>query len=426
MIRSMSALALVVALAPLASAQLPPGTLLWGDNFENQGIVGSPAGPYVPGAVGTFPSTVGNLADDGGWDTWYQTVGAQGGISAAMNHSTVAGPGQSLEVAGLGVGGSGCDMVQWFQGASALGGNEGFYAAPLYPTTGTWQLRGWNFVPSSQIGLQSNYCILNDTFSGNSPFAATWITQTQFNHVTMTVNDDQRPASQAAPIVYDQWVEVVTTVDLTNQCVSITYGGLSVGNGALYIAGWNTGVGPLGIANVDLFTIEAGSFWDDLSLTQITAGPQYQTNTFDAVAMSGISMTINSSLGTTCGAAQTRALGGSTVNVDLNTAFPTLIEALVDLGPAVPLGGGGIPVASQLVNVQIPGIAPTAFWLFGLLSGNGLAPAPVPYSGGPSTLLSFGAPPIPGLRFAIQFANLADGLHPDGFSLSQPGELIIE
>lgn len=422
------ALATVLALAPLASAQL-----WWGDNFDNNGGTGSPA--ITPYSVGTFPAAgAGDRSDlHGGWDTWYQTSGAEGQIlptPAGTLSATPAGT-NSLYVQTVTTNAAGCDMVQWHESESTPVGNtfnSGEYDQTLLqgaPTSGTWQYKLKYFMPSSELtaGGGSHYFIVNDTYTAN-PGSATWICQTQFNNVAGTVNSDQRAAAVAAQIIPDEWVEFTCTIDLDNDCIALTYGGLVVGNGPIFVPGWNTNVTPR-ISNIDCFTVATGQYLDDMTLTQLAPGPQYQVDTYDAVNLFGISADINSATGSSCGVAQAIVTGGSTVNVNVNTNFPTVVEAIVNVGNA---SAYGLPLGPYQLNVPIPGLpGSSSFFLYNVLAGgNGTTPSPTGYAGGPSTVLSFNAPNAPGLNFAIQYANLADGLSPSGFTLSKPTELRIQ
>jgi hypothetical protein len=429
----------VMAFGLLTTAATAQVGLLWGDDFDNLGTVGSPPGPYPPGPVGTFGNSSGGINNpaNGAWDAWYQNSAADAGISTTVFRSLP----QSLEVGGAGVAASGCDIVQWHSQATNTTNNPGMYNQAAFPAGtwpqsqaaggigGVWQYRAWNFCPSSMpTGTSSHYFIVNDTYTNST---ATWIMQVQFNHLTGIVKDDHRAILSSSPvsIVYDQWVELVATFDLDNDCASVTYNGANIGQGPIAVTGWNPGTNSAQIANLDLFTIGATSYWDDITLSRIGTGPSYAVNNANAPGPGqGISASINATgslptpLGTSCAAATTVVTAGTAVSIDLDIPFASPgYEAIIDLGPAPAAGAGGFTAfPGFVVNVGFPGISPTAFWLF----GGGNSPLLMPYPGGASTLVSFFVPPPP-LTATIQFFTI-DPINIFGISASQPCTLVVQ
>jgi hypothetical protein len=412
---------LVLVSAPCA------GQLLWADDFENNGWGGSPPGPYAVGPVPSFPAPGGYTnPQNGGWDVWFQNPAAAGRINTNFNHTP--GGSRSLEVSGAGVGGSGCDIVQWHQGASAAPGNPGLYN-PAFgpggypgqtpggpPGLGAWQYRAWNYIPSGfPTGTASHYFIVNDQY--NHASTAQWILQIQFNHVAGTVSDDQR-ATNAAPIVYDQWVELIVTIDLDNQCLSAVYNCIVIASGPLYVAGWHgvPSTVPPQIANLDLYTVGATSYWDDITLVRVPNGPFFTLND------STMSADINGVQGTTCAPAQTNLLPGQPMSARCVTSVGALFDAAIALPSAVsisgtsPNGAGGVALAAnEIVNVPLTG---------GLLFLNGgLGPSFLPHPG----VVQIQAPPgalQPGIVLAIQWFAL-DPTSPVGLNLSQCCQLRV-
>lgn len=138
--------------------------------------------------------------------------------------------------------------------------------------------------------------------------------------------------------------------------------------------------------------------------------PPYQVNSLYA------SLTINGVAGTGCAPAIATLAGGATAVVafsSINLGFG--FEAVISFGPLVPAFGGALITANgQILNVNLA--APGLLFLNG-----GASPVFQPFPGNFS--LSFIAPPGP-FAASIQMA-IADPIHPDGFVLSQGGQLVI-
>lgn len=436
---------------------------LWGDDFENSTAIGSPSGPYPTGASGskTFPAAggIGNAAN-AGWDCWYLAIpNAAGNVSTAFAHSGT----RSLECSGLGVGGSGCDMVYQWDLATNLVGNPAFFntaafppgtwpASPTYavpPTSpgglgGIWRLKAWIYHPSSlPTGTASSYWILNDVLNNATSGVTRWVGQIQFNHVTGKVADDQRPASNSGPCIqYDTWVEVATTFDLDNGLLSTTYGGEDCGTGPYFVTvpAWNVGTGPRQLTNLDFYTSGATMFGDDFILEWLGPSanpaatppthPTYEANSPVADAQLG------GRVGNFVGRADTRAVQGSLVTLTLTSSVsfggpPVPSDFLYNGGVSPPLGGGGFALGDgQTLNLD----PFTAGWLGGTPFVFSL-----PHPGGGAALsFTFGVPTIglngcsppqtpPTSAVSIahgQFAIL-DPAALFGFSLSQPVNLWI-
>ena len=122
----------------------------------------------------------------GGWDAWYEAAVADGGIAVVVD-PTGASPGvpltppNCLEVGGAGTGGSGCDVVMWHEGATAVASNPGLYNTgpnQPFPTgtwpqasthAGTWVYKAWNYCPNSfPTGMDSHYFIVNDVHNNTA------------------------------------------------------------------------------------------------------------------------------------------------------------------------------------------------------------------------------------------------------------------
>lgn len=141
----------------------------------------------------------------------------------------------------------------------------------------------------------------------------------------------------------------------------------------------------------------------------------YQINTVAAA------MFVNGRDGTACSPHIARIPVGTSATIDLLTTAtlpPSGWEAILDFGPLVPLGGGGITtIGGQIVNVNI--FSPSLGFLWG-----GALPAfsgPVAASGMMS--VPFIAPPTP-LTITAQPAFL-DPTAVDGFRLAQGAQLEV-
>ncbi len=131
-------------------------------------------------------------------------------------------------------------------------------------TSGQWVFTAWQYIPS---GLdQMTYFIINNVYNHGGPYE--WAIETHMNPSTGYVNEQLRDPNglNKQPIVYNQWVEIKTVIDLTANQMQHYY------NGGLLASGiWNIRGGPVAIAALDLF---AGAptghntpvFWDDISL----------------------------------------------------------------------------------------------------------------------------------------------------------------
>jgi hypothetical protein len=138
--------------------------------------------------------------------------------------------------------------------------------------------------------------------------------------------------------------------------------------------------------------------------------PQYQVNNTIA------SLTIDGVQSTSCSPAITTVASGAAVVValsSLNVGYG--FEAVISFAPLIPTFGGALITANgQILNVDLS--APGLLFLNG-----GASPVFQPFPG--SFNLNFVAPPGP-FTASIQMV-VADPTHPDGFVLSQGGQLVI-
>jgi hypothetical protein len=139
-------------------------------------------------------------------------------------------------------------------------------------TGGHWIYRIKTYYPSTATFTTAPYFILLNTYS-TSPVAFDWSVQLRFNRASGTVladnvSDSTSGSFSAAPIVLDQWVEVVADIDLaagTSGRFSLTYGGAPIATNC----DWNAG-GPLPgrLQAAELYNDGVSTFFfDDASLT---------------------------------------------------------------------------------------------------------------------------------------------------------------
>lgn len=349
-------IAVVALVCASASAQV-----LWADNFDG----------YTVTPVGTFGASSGGYTSNanGHWDAWYGTVAADGGISA--NPAAGSTPGDNcLETGGPGVGGSGCDMVQWHEGVANLGtGNYTGFPGQA-GAGGYWSYSVSTYVSSAlPSGSQSCYFIANDTFN-NAGGPATWCQQTKWDHASGTISDDQRGVAGggvAAPIIYDQWVEFRTDYDLDNDSCSIYYNGTMISTGAFFVTtpAWNTGTGPVQISNLDLFTIDSQIYWDNISLTQYPS-PEYGFGPNAYVSGNG-SPNGNTTGPALCNVDTGGGLGNLTLTfeVDATSLVGGVCAVAAYGGNPVTLSGGAIPVAEGYIAVPVLANISDYLWLMG-------------------------------------------------------------
>ncbi len=206
--RSKGILVSMIAVAGLASA----ASAQWSDGFE----------PYPLGPLNA-----------GGWDGWDGLPGARGVVTNAFSHLGD----QSILISG------GADAVHPFAG--------------LF-TSGQWTLTAWMLMFQNDHTADT-FFIVNNEYNHGGPY--TWTIEMQFDVTTGMVLDDFR-SHTPIPIAYDQWAEIRIEFDLTTDAQTTYY------NGAMLSTGTMTRVAgdPLVIANIDLFTLGATSYYDDFNI----------------------------------------------------------------------------------------------------------------------------------------------------------------
>ena len=195
----------VVGLASAASAQ-------FSDGFETY-----PDGPLFAG----------------GWDGWDASPGARGEVTSAFAHSGE----KSILITG------GADAVHPFSGEF---------------TSGLWTLTAWMLLFQNDHTTDT-FFIVNNEYNHGGPY--TWTIEMQFDVTTGTVIDDFR-SHTPIPIAYGQWAKIRIDFDLDNDTQSTFYNGQLLSRGTMTRSAGD----PLVIANIDLFTLGATSYFDDISI----------------------------------------------------------------------------------------------------------------------------------------------------------------
>ena len=175
----------------------------------------------------------GTLLDNvGGWAGWDNSPAAAGTATNAFAHtgenSIIIGPG--------------ADAVHPFTGF----------------TSGQWTMTAWMLLFRNDH-TSDTFFIVNNEYNHGGPYV--WTIEMQFDVTTGTVLDDFRPETPI-PIAYDRWAEIRIDFDLTNDTQTTFYDGQLLSTGTMTRAAGN----PLVIANIDLFTLGATSYYDDISI----------------------------------------------------------------------------------------------------------------------------------------------------------------
>ena len=208
------ALALLVACGA-ASAQ-------WADDFDSY-------------AAGTLLDGV------GGWTGWDGSSGAAGTVSDAQAFSAP----NSLRVSGTG------DAVHPFSGYDS----------------GVWTFTAYQYVPSNLDAL--TYFILNNEYNHSGPYD--WAVEMHMDPATGLVNEaiHDPDGNVTTALVYDQWVEIQTLIDLDNNYMEAYYNGVMLASGD-----WNIRTGGLiELQNVDLYAPhDVDVYYDNMSLVPAPAG----------------------------------------------------------------------------------------------------------------------------------------------------------
>jgi hypothetical protein len=127
-------------------------------------------------------------------------------------------------------------------------------------TSGQWTFIAHQYIPSGLNG--TTYFIINNQYNHGGPYQ--WAIETHMTSSTGMVNEQTRDpnGNNATPIIYDQWVEIRTEIDLDANTMQHYYGGTMIASGA-----WNSNGTAIAIANVDLYAPHAEPVhYDNLSI----------------------------------------------------------------------------------------------------------------------------------------------------------------
>lgn len=207
-----SALALLVTCSA-ASAQ-------WSEDFDS----------YANGTI---------LDGVGGWKGWDGNSAAAGTVS---DNQAFSAP-NSIRVSGT------SDAIHPFSGY----------------TSGVWTFTCQQYIPDNLDSL--TYFILNDVYNDGGPYD--WAVEMHMDPSTGLVTEAIHNDGSSTPIVYNQWVEISTLIDLDNNYMETYY------NGAMLASGdWDFGGdGLVELQNVDLYAPHAVDvYYDNFTLVPAPGG----------------------------------------------------------------------------------------------------------------------------------------------------------
>jgi hypothetical protein len=201
-----STLALLVACSA-ASAQ-------WADDFDS----------YPDGTL---------LYEVNGWTGWDGASGAAGTVTNAQAFSAP----HSIAVSGTG------DAVHPFSGYDS----------------GVWTFTAYQYIPDTLDAL--TYFILNDVYNHGGPYD--WAVEMHMDPATGLVTEIAHNDGSSTPILYNQWVEIRTLIDLDNNYMENYYNGVMLASGV-----WDVGGdGLVELQNVDLYAPHTETvYYDNFSL----------------------------------------------------------------------------------------------------------------------------------------------------------------
>ncbi|MCL4195976.1 MAG: hypothetical protein KJZ69_00670 [Phycisphaerales bacterium] len=205
-----------------ALALVPPAALAqWSEDFES----------YGDGQL---------LYHVGGWTGFFDdpavAARASGERAHSGNRSILIGPGT--------------DAVHPFSGEF---------------TSGRWTLSAWMLMARNDH-VEDTYFIVHNEFNLVGPFR--WTIEMQFDVSTGTVLDDFRPETPI-PIAYDRWARIRIDFDLDNDVQTTWYDGQLLSTGTIRL----DPSFPLAIANVNLFSAGATSWYDDIRIVPAPGAP---------------------------------------------------------------------------------------------------------------------------------------------------------
>jgi hypothetical protein len=180
----------------------------------------------------------------GGWECWDLNPAANTTVVNTQSFS----PSNSLLIAGT------ADIVHQFTGIN----------------TGTWHMREWVFIPSTQTG--ESWFILLNTYNPGGPY--NWSAQIVFCRtgcstagvvpgMVSSIGGSEITAVGTTPLIMDQWVEIRAQINFTTNRYQVFYNGVQ-----FYDQPW-TVAAPVNLAAVDLFSNgSSNTFMDSVWLDQ--------------------------------------------------------------------------------------------------------------------------------------------------------------
>ncbi|MEE9293856.1 MAG: PEP-CTERM sorting domain-containing protein [Phycisphaerae bacterium] len=169
----------------------------------------------------------------GGWDGWDGSPAARGVVTSAFAYSGE----KSILITG------GADAVHPFSGQF---------------TSGLWTMTAWMLLFQNDH-TSDTFFIVNNDYTHGGPY--TWTIEMRFQASSGMVLDDFR-TKNPVNIAYDRWAEIRIEFDLTNNTQTTFYDGQLLSTGTMTRQSGD----PLVIANIDLFTLGATSYYDDISI----------------------------------------------------------------------------------------------------------------------------------------------------------------
>jgi hypothetical protein len=134
--------------------------------------------------------------------------------------------------------------------------------------TGAGTVTAWVYLSEATFA-DDHYFILNNEYVDLGPYK--WFTQLHFDKTggvdgDNTVYDDLRTETGTAPaIAFDQWVEIRVELDIAADTCTTYYNNIEVSTGVLFVE-----QGLHEVQNMDLYSVGATCYYDDLSITGLT------------------------------------------------------------------------------------------------------------------------------------------------------------
>ncbi|MCA8962047.1 MAG: hypothetical protein KDC38_16085 [Planctomycetes bacterium] len=234
-----------------------------------------------------------------------------------------------------------------------IGGTSDIVTTFTSIVSGTWIVRGWIYVESTQSG--NAYWIMLNEYNALGPY--NWSAQLSFNAATGLVSDlggsaGGPVAGATLPLITDQWVEIEVLIDLDNNLHTIRYDGQTLRECDLWSGGLTA------FQCLDLYSdSSSGVYYDTITIEELPCGAlQGLTCTSDCT-------TGNVDLSWTLGSGTYDAIAveidGSVVATLGSTATSYTATGLVDGSHGIRVigecGGSGFPLCCSVsVSSSVP------------------------------------------------------------------------